>query len=159
MLVAAGILTGCEYTYDDGLPQSAPRSTEASAAPSPEPSHDPLRRAPVTPDGVAGWVARTMPAASQPAVHAGAGLLAPGEVREEATPVLAAGTYALAVACRSLRRVVFTVRTDAMDLADVALRCGINRESIVYLASDTAVQVTLEAGSAANYAYRFRRFP
>lgn len=152
-------LTGCEYSYDDGLPRSAPPSTAAPATPEPDITYDPLRREPVPPDGLADWVARTLPNASQPVAYAGAGVLAPGEVLKEDTPVLAAGTYALALACRSLRRVVFTFRTDAMDLADLAQRCGINRESIVYLASDTAVHVTVEAGSAANYAYRFRRFP
>jgi hypothetical protein len=84
-------------------------------------------------------------------------LLRAGEVRTEATPVLETGTYALALACRSQRRVTFTVRSDALTLVDLGLRCGINRENVVYLSAETALSIKVEARTGANFAYRLRR--
>jgi hypothetical protein len=103
------------------------------------------------------WVTRTLPDTAEPAVHAGAGLLRAGEVRTEATPVLETGTYALALACRSQRRVTFTVRSETLTLVDLGLRCGINRENVVYLSAETALSIKVEARTGANFAYRLRR--
>ena len=90
-------------------------------------------------------------------VHAGAGLLAAAEVRTETTPVLETGTYALALACRSQRRVNFVVRSDALTLVDLGLRCGVNRENVIYLSAETSLSITVEARTGANFAYRVRR--
>jgi hypothetical protein len=90
-------------------------------------------------------------------VHAAAGLLAAGELRSDTTPVVGTGTYALALTCRSQRRVNFTVRSDALTLVDLGLRCGINRENVIYLSAATALTITVEATTGANYAYRLRR--
>ncbi|MFM9276239.1 hypothetical protein ACKAE7_20400, partial [Pseudarthrobacter sp. NKDBFgelt] len=97
-----------------------------------------------------------VPDTGQPVASAGAGLVAAGNVRTESTPVLGTGTYALALACRSQRRVTFTVRSDSLTLVDLGLRCGINRENVIYLSSETALTIRVEARTGANYAYRLR---
>jgi hypothetical protein len=51
----------------------------------------------------------------------------------------------------------FTVRSDALTLVDLGLRCGINRENVIYLSVQTALTITVEARTGANYAYRLRR--
>jgi hypothetical protein len=155
IVLAAGTLSGCEYTYDDGRDWSAP--AEATALPGPVFTRDPLRRDPVPEAELEGWISETLPDTPQAVVHAGAGLLGAGEVRTEATPVLGTGTYALALACRSQRRVTFTVRSDALTLVDLGLRCGVNRENVIYLSTETALTITVEARTGANFAYRVRR--
>ncbi|ACL41113.1 conserved hypothetical protein [Pseudarthrobacter chlorophenolicus A6] len=157
VLVAGLALGGCEYTYDDGRSYAASAGAEATAAPGPLFTRDPLTRDPVGQDELDGWVARTLPEAPQPAVHLGAGVLAAGEVRSDASPALETGTYALTLACRSQRRVNFTVRSDTLTLVDLGLRCGINRENVIYLSAPTALTVTVEARTGANYAFRLRK--
>ncbi|TLM84377.1 hypothetical protein FDW83_06530 [Pseudarthrobacter sp. NamE2] len=158
LVLAAGAATaGCEYTYDDGRGWSGTTEPGPTAAPAPVFTRDPLRRDPVPEDELDGWVSRTLSDTPQPVVHAGAGLLAAGEVRTEATPVLETGTYALALACRSQRRVTFVVRSDTLTLVDLGLRCGVNRENVIYLSAETALSVTVEARTGANFAYRLRR--
>ncbi|MFC9770442.1 MULTISPECIES: hypothetical protein [unclassified Pseudarthrobacter] len=157
VVLAAGLaLGGCEYTYDDGRNYAASAGAEATAVPGPLFTRDPLTRDPVGQDELDGWVARTLPA-PQPAVHTGAGVLAAGEVRSDASPALGTGTYALTLACRSQRRVNFTVRSDTLTLVDLGLRCGINRENVIYLSAPTALTVTVEARTGANYAFRLRK--
>ena len=158
IVLAAGLaLGGCEYTYDDGRSYAASAGAEATAAPGPLFTRDPLTRDPVGQDELDGWVARTLPEAPQPAIHNGAGVLAAGEVRSGASPALGTGTYALTLACRSQRRVNFTVRSDTLTLVDLGLRCGINRENVIYLSAPTALTVTVEARTGANYAFRLRK--
>lgn len=151
------MLGGCEYTYDDGRDWSVPAETEGTALPGPLFTRDPLRRDPVTEAQLEDWVTRTLPDATQPVVHSGAGLLHAGEVRTEATPALETGTYALALACRSQRRVTFTVRSESLTLVDLGLRCGVTRENVVYLSTETALSIKVEARTGANFAYRLRR--
>lgn len=158
VVLAAGlVLGGCEYTYDDGRSSAASAAAEATAAPGPLFTRDPLTRDPVGQDELDGWVARTLPEAPQPAVHIGAGVLAAGEVRSDASPALETGTYALTLACRSQRRVNFTVRSDTLTLVDLGLRCGINRENVIYLSAPTPLTIMVEARTGANYAFRLRK--
>ncbi|MHC6593869.1 hypothetical protein [Arthrobacter sp. C152] len=154
-VLAAGALAGCEYTYDDGRAGSV-RGT-ATASPAPAFTRDPLQQDPVDEAGLGEWVARTFPDVPQAVVQAEAGLLATGEVRTLASPVLETGTYMLALACRSQRRVTFTVRTETLTVVDLALRCGVNRENVIYLSTASALSFRLEARSGANYALRLRR--
>ncbi|MGX5717472.1 hypothetical protein [Arthrobacter sp. MAHUQ-56] len=154
-MVLAGALAGCEYTYDDGRAGSVQGT--ATAAPAPAFTRDPLQQDPVDEAGLDAWVSRTFPDVPQEVVHAEAGLLAAGEVRTLSSPVLRTGTYMLALACRSQRRVTFTVRTETLTLVDLGLRCGVNRENVIYLSTDSALSVRLEAHSAANFAFRLRR--
>lgn len=157
LVLAAGLAAGgCEYTYDDGRSWTGTGEAGPTAAPAPVFTRDPLQRDPVPEDELEAWVSRTLPDPPQPVVHAGAGLLAAGEARTETTPVLGTGTYALALACRSQRRVTFVVRSDALTLVDLGLRCGVNRENVIYLSAETALSVTVEARTGANFAYRLR---
>jgi hypothetical protein len=158
LVLTAGLaLGGCEYTYDDGRNWADPADAAQTVAPAPVFTRDPLQREPVSEAELGAWVARTLPDTGDPVVHAGAGLLAAGEVRSETTAVVGTGTYALALTCRSQRRVTFTVRSDALTLVDLGLRCGINRENVIYLSAETALTINVEARTAANYAYRLRR--
>ena len=133
-----------------------PLRRKGRASPGPVFTRDPLQNDPVAAEDVGAWAARTLPDTGQPVASAGAGLLAAGNVRTESTPVLGTGTYALALACRSQRRVTFTVRSDSLTLVDLGLRCGINRENVIYLSSETALTIRVEARTGANYAYRLR---
>jgi hypothetical protein len=49
--------------------------------------------------------------------------------------------------------VTFTVRTETLTLVDLGLRCGINRENVIYLSTDSVLTVRVEARTAANYAF------
>ncbi|MFP5312076.1 MAG: hypothetical protein ACLGH7_06660, partial [Actinomycetes bacterium] len=155
LVLAAGALTGCEYTYDDGVSGSAQGT--APAVPVPAFTRDPLQQDPVSDAELGDWVARSLPESSGPVVHTEAGLLAAGAVRTRTSPALESETYILAIACRSQRRVTFTVRTDTLTLVDLGLRCGVNRQSVVYLSTDSALTVRVEARAAANYAFRVHR--
>ncbi|WP_240793739.1 MULTISPECIES: hypothetical protein [unclassified Arthrobacter] len=155
-LAASMVLGGCEYTYDDGRNLPGPVEAEATRLPGPVFTRDPLQNDPVSEAELGSWVARTLPDTGQPVAHARSGLIAAGEVRTESTPVLGTGTYALALACRSQRRVTFTVRSESLTLVDLGLRCGINRENVIYLSSETALTIRVEARTGANYAYRLR---
>ncbi|WP_104045658.1 hypothetical protein [Arthrobacter sp. ZGTC412] len=157
VLTAGLALGGCEYTYDDGRNRSDAAEAGETVAPAPAFTRDPMRREPVSEAELEAWVARTLPETGHPVVHAGAGLLAAGEDRTEATAVLETGTYALALTCRSQRRVTFTVKSDSLTLVDMGLRCGVNRENVIYLSTETALSITVEARRSANYAYRLRR--
>ena len=156
VVAGAMLLGGCEYTYDDGRNLPGPVEAEGTRLPGPVFTRDPLQNDPVAAEDVGAWAARTLPDTGQPVASAGAGLLAAGNVRTESTPVLGTGTYALALACRSQRRVTFTVRSDSLTLVDLGLRCGINRENVIYLSSETALTIRVEARTGANYAYRLR---
>lgn len=155
-LAAAMAMSGCEYTYDDGRNLPGPVEAEATQLPGPVFTRDPLQNDPVDEAELGAWVARTLPDTGQPVASAGAGLMAAGEIRTESAPVLEPGTYALALACRSQRRVTFTVRSETLTLVDLGLRCGINRESVIYLSTETALTLRVEARTGANYAYRLR---
>lgn len=157
VLAAGPALSGCEYTYDDGRTWGDAAEAAETVAPAPVFTRDPMRREPVGEAELEAWVARTLPDTGHPVVHASAGLLAMGEVRTESTAVMGTGTYALAITCRSQRRVTFTVRSDSLTLVELGLRCGVNRENVIYLSAETALSITVEARTAANYAYRLRR--
>lgn len=155
LVLAAGALAGCEYTYDDGRAGNAQGT--ATVAPAPDITHDPLQQDPVSNAELGDWVSRALPGSTGPVVQADAGLLGAGEVRMVSSPVLETGTYILAIACRSQRRVTFTVRTETLTLVDLGLRCGINRENVIYLSTDSVLTIRVEARTAANFAFRVHR--
>lgn len=160
VVLAAGLaLSGCEYTYDDGRSWSGAAEADAgeTVAPAPVFTRDPLQREPVSEAELGTWVARALPETGDPVVHAGAGLLAAGEVRTETTAAMGSGTYALALTCRSQRRVTFTVKSNSLTLVDLGLRCGVNRENVIYLSAETPLSITVDSRTGANYAYRLRR--
>jgi len=155
LVLAAGALAGCEYTYDDG--RAADAQSTATVAPAPASTRDPLQQDPVSAADLPDWVFQALPDGTGPVVQADAGILGDGEVQTILSPVLETGTYSLAIACRSQRRVTFTVRTETLTLLDLALRCGINRENVIYLSTDSVLMVRLEARTPANFAFRVRR--
>ena len=155
LVLAAGALAGCEYTYDDGRAGHAQGT--ATVPPAPAFTRDPLQQDPVSDAELGDWVSRALPESTGPVVHADAGLLGAGQVRTVSSPALETGTYILAIACRSQRRVTFTVRTETLTLVDLGLRCGINRDNVIYLSTDSVLTVRVEARTAANYAFRVRR--
>lgn len=157
-VLAAGLaLAGCEYTYDDGRTWSGATDIGETVAPAPAFTRHPAQRTPLGEADLDAWMASALPDTGHLVVHAAAGFMAGGDVRAETTAVLGTGTYALALACRSQRRVTFTVRSDTFTLVDLGLRCGINRENVVYLSTETALSIKIEASADANYAYRIRQ--
>lgn len=157
VLTAGPSVSGCEYTYDDGRTWGDTAEAGETVAPAPVFTREPPQREPVSEAELEAWVARTLPETGHPVVHKGAGLLDAGEVRTETTAVVETGTYALALTCRSQRRVTFTVKSDSLTLVDLGLRCGVNRENVIYLSAETALSIKVEARKDANYAYRLRR--
>lgn len=157
-VVAAASITGCEYSYDEGW--RPPDRGDSSAAPvftDPAFPSDSLQNDPVTEAELNDWMKEALPETERQVIHTGFGLLADGEVRTGTAADLPMGTYALALACRSQRRVTFTVRNDDDTLVDLGLRCGSNRENVIYLSRESALSFRVEARSEANYAYRLTR--
>lgn len=153
VLAAAAALTGCEYSYDDGrgeLPD-APVVTDAAIP------RDPLENRPVTGSELDAWAKRVLPDAEGQVFDTEYGRIDGGEKETESTGQLPSGTYALTLACRSERRVSFTVRDTEFALVDLSLRCGTSRVNVVHLSKDSVLRMTVEARADANFAYRISR--
>jgi hypothetical protein len=156
VVLAGASVTGCEYTYDDGrgpLPsQGVPSFTEGMR------SRDPERNRPVTGAALDEWVAQVLPpdAAGQ-IFHTGFGSLAASGTITESTVQLPSGTYSLTLACRSFRRVTFSIRDTALTLVDLSIRCGSSRVNVVHLSSDSPLTFRMDALADANFAYRVSR--
>lgn len=158
-LSAGAVLTGCEYAYDDGrgpLPDSAVSSAPPSFTSAALPQ-DPRLDEPVSGAELDAWVAQVLPDTEGQQFHSSFGSLVADKARTESTGQLPSGTYALTLACRSQRRVTFTVRDDKFALVDLSLRCGTSRVNVVYLSADSLLTVRIESQSAANFAYRVSR--
>ncbi len=156
-LVAAATLAGCEYTYDEGWrpPDAAP----APAVTDQGSSRYDFRNEPVPEAMLDGWVNDALPFTERTVVHSGQGLLMEGQTASDAAAGLQPGTYALALVCRSQRRVTFTVRNDEFTLVDLSLRCGSTRENVIYLSKESSLMFHVEPRSVANFAYRLTRLP
>ncbi|HJV97639.1 MAG TPA: hypothetical protein VJ617_00855 [Arthrobacter sp.] len=154
-LVAAASLAGCEYTYEEGW--RPPDSVPAPAVTDQTFRGDLLRNEPVSEAELEDWVEEELPYTERQVVHTGFGILSGGEIKTDTAAGLPVGTYALALVCRSQRRVTFTVRTDEATLMDLSLRCGSTRENVIYLSKESALSFRVEPGSLANYAYRLTR--
>ena len=85
------------------------------------------------------------------------GLISPGDTIVEYTG--GSTGPALALVCRSQRRVTFTVRNDEFTLVDLSLRCGSTRENVIYLSKESSLMFHVEPRSVANFAYRLTRLP
>ena len=79
------------------------------------------------------WLAEVLPAAEGQVFHTNYGTLAADEEREETTANLPEGSYSLTLACRSPRRVSFSVGHADTELVDLNLRCGTSRVNVVSL--------------------------
>lgn len=154
-LAAGAVLSGCEYVYDDGrgpLPSATAPSFTDAALP-----QDPRRNLPVSGAELDAWVDQVLPDTAGQVFHTSFGLLEAGVTRNGSTGHLPSGTYALTLACKSPRRVSFTVRDNEFALVDLSLRCGTSRVNVIHLSSDSVLTVEVTAQSAANFAYRVSR--
>lgn len=155
LLVLVLSLSGCVYEYDDG----SANGTDASAPAFTDPAlpQDPAANQPVSGAELDAWVAQVLPGAEGQVFHTNFGILAAEEEREETTAKLPEGSYALTLACRSPRRVSFSVALDDTELVDLNLRCGTSRVNVVYLPPDAELHIKVEAKTGANFAYRVSR--
>lgn len=149
-------LAGCAYEYEDGFAggtasASAPAFTDAAVP------MDPSTTRPVSGAELDAWLAQVLPATEGQVFHTAYGTLAADEERHETTSSLPPGSYAITLACRSPRRVSFSVSHDDTDLVDLHLRCGTSRVNVVYLPADTVLTVKVEADAGANFACRVSR--
>lgn len=149
-------LCACEYQYDDGLSAGGPASRPATFTDAALPQ-DPGRNRPVGGAELEQWATDVLPATQGQVFHTGYGLLDGAATRNESTTQLPSGTYALTLACRSSRRVSFTVSDKESVLVDLSLRCGTSRVNVVQLAADTVLAVRIESMAAADFAYRVSR--
>ena len=107
------VLSGCEYEYsadhwdDESTSVAAPPTTDAALP------RDPHLDEPVSGEELDDWVHDVLPDAEGQVFHTGFGTLEADEERQETTTQLPKGTYALTLACRSTRRVSFSVENGA----------------------------------------------
>lgn len=156
LLVLVLALSGCAYEYDDGSASGTAPAT-APAFTDPALPRDPTVNQPVSGAELDAWVAQVLPQSEGQVLHTNFGILEPEEEREETTATLPEGSYALTLACRSPRRVSFSVSLDDTELVDLNLRCGNSRVNVVYLPPDVTLHIKVEAKSGANFAYRVSR--
>jgi hypothetical protein len=157
LALLAAIVTGCAYEYDEGLsgedggPSAAPTRSDAAIP------QDPSLSQPVSGPEFDAWVLQVLPDAKGQTFHTGFGTLEPDEERDDTTSQLPKGTYALTLACRSTRRVAFSVENGETELLDLSLRCGTSRVSVVTLPADAILSLKVDAHAPANFAYRISR--
>ncbi|WP_426996891.1 hypothetical protein [Pseudarthrobacter sp. N5] len=157
-LAAAAVLTGCEYSYDDGRAPLADTAV-SSAAPFTDAAlpQDPHQNDPVTGADLEAWVRQALPETEGQAFGVSYGSLGSNGNRTETTGQLPSGNYALTLTCRSQQRVNFTVSDNDVALIDLSIRCGTARVNVVHVSADALLSVRLDSQSAANYAYRISR--
>jgi hypothetical protein len=153
----AAVLTGCAYEYDENLsgesggPSAAPTLSDAAIP------QDPSLNQPVSGAELDAWVLQVLPDAKGQTFHTGFGSLEADEERGDTTAQLPKGTYALTLACRSTRRVSFSVENGDTELVDLSLRCGTSRVSVVTLPADAVLSLKVDSNAPANFAYRISR--
>lgn len=152
-----GVLSGCAYEYDDGLSSGDGASPSAPAFTDAALPQDPGLNQPVSGADLDAWVLQVLPDAEGQVFHSGYGTLEADEERNETTTQLPMGTYALTLACRSTRRVSFSIDNGENELVDLSLRCGTSRVNVVYLSADAVLEVKVDASAPANFAYRVSR--
>lgn len=155
MLVSSTALSGCEYSYDDGR-GALPLDTAAPATDAALPRDTRFTR-PVSGAELDSWAREVLPDAEGQVFLTDYGAVEEDEEEILSTSRLPSGTYALTLACRSERRVSFTVRDAEFALVDLSLRCGTSRVNVVQVAKDSVLQITIEARRDANFALRVSR--
>lgn len=150
------VLSGCEYEYSADNWDDEPTSVAAAPTDAALP-RDPHLDEPVSGAELDAWVHDALPDAAGQVFHTGFGTLEAAEERQETTTQLPQGTYAVTLACRSTRRVSFSVEDGANELVDLSLRCGTSRVNVVTLAADASLLIKVDANGPANYAYRVSR--
>ena len=156
MLAVVTALAGCAYEYDDGF-ASGTESAPAPAFTDAALPQDPSTRWPVSGAELDAWLAEVLPATEGQVFHTGYGTLEADEVREETTAPLPSGSYSLTLACRSPRRVSFSIGHENKELVDLNLRCRTSRVNVVYLPEGSVLTIRVEATAGANFAYRVTR--
>ena len=156
-LFLGAVLSGCEYEYsadnwDDESPSVAARPPTDAALP-----RDPHLNEPVSGAELDAWVHNVLPDTQGQVFHTGFGTLEADEERKDTTTQLPKGTYALTLACRSARRVSFSIENGENELVDLSLRCGTSRVNVVHLAADASLSIKVDANGPANFAYRVSR--
>jgi hypothetical protein len=157
LALLAALLTGCAYEYDEGPsggnggPSAAPTLSDAAI------TQDPSLNQPVSGAELDAWVLQVLPDAKGETLHTGFGSLEADEERDDTTAQLPKGTYALTLACRSTRRVSFSVENGDTELVDLSLRCGTSRVSVLTLPADAILSLKVDANAPANFAYRLSR--
>ena len=151
------VLSGCAYEYsadhwDDESTSAAPPPSTDAALP-----QDPHLNEPVTGEELDDWVDAVLPDAEGQVFQTGFGTLETDEERKETTAQLPKGTYALTLACRSTRRVSFSIENGEDELVDLSLRCGTSRVNVVQLAAEASLSINVDANAPANFAYRVSR--
>ncbi len=151
------VVAGCAYEYDDGL-----SSDDGSGPPTPiftdaTRQQDPRLNQPVAGAELDAWVLEVLPDAQGQVFHTSFGTLEADEEVKETTTQLPKGTYALTLACRSTRRVSFSIESGENELVDLSLRCGTSRVNVVQLVTDAPLSIKVDANEAANFAYRVSR--
>ncbi len=153
VLVAGVALSGCEYTYDDGWRPALQDVPPGPASRVPD-AVDPWPNDPLSEEDMGAWLDGLQLGTGLQVAHRGYGLLRPHEVRTETAPGLRAGTYVLALACRSQEKVTFMVSNEENIMEDLLLLCGSRRQTVLHLSRETALTFRVQADAAANYAYR-----
>ena len=149
------VLSGCEYEYSaDNWDETSPVATPPTDAALPR---DPHLNEPVSGEELDKWVHDVLPDAEGQVFNTGFGTLETDEERQDTTALLPKGTYALTLACRSNRRVSFSIENGETELVDLSLRCGTSRVNVVYLAADASLSIKVDANGPANFAYRVSR--
>ena len=155
VLASGTALSGCEYSYDDGR-GALPLDTAAPITDAALPRDTRLNR-PVSGAELDAWAREVLPDAEGQVFYTDHGTVEEDEEEDMSTGQLPSGTYALTLACRSERRVSFTVRDAEFALVDLSLRCGTSRVNVVHVAKDSALRITVEARRDANFALRVSR--
>lgn len=150
-------LTGCAYEYDEGLAGDASPSASPSAFTNAAIPRDPGLDLPVSGAELDAWVRQALPDAAGQVFQTNSGSLEADEEYEETTTVLPTGNYSLMLACRSTKRVSFSISNGENDLVDLSLRCGTSRVNVIHLSADAILTVKVEPEEAANFAYRVSR--
>jgi hypothetical protein len=144
-------LSACEYTYDDGgRPGSDPTATAGYVVLPPDPALEQT----VTGEALGEWAKSALPESQGQSFYSSSGYLNPGESKSEQTVQLPDGTYAVTLACRGTRRVMFAVKVGETELVNLTLGCANARVSVVQLDTDAVLSITVGSRSEANFAYR-----
>ncbi len=166
-------MAGCEYTYDDA--RAPLPSVSAPSSPPPTLPQDPALNTPVTGQELKAWAEEAVPAAEGQTFYSSYGFMEAQATRTEESVQLPEGLYSVTLACRSTRRVSFTVslgnpvpvptqqpssppRTaDPNALVDLALQCGTARVNVIQLTKSSVLSITVRSSRSANFAYRVNR--
>jgi hypothetical protein len=150
-------LAGCAYEYEEDSLSGSPASASASAFADAAIPRDPGLSLPVSGAELDAWVRQVLPDAEGQVFHTGYGSLGADEERNETTTQLPEGSYSLTLACRSSKRVSFSIGNDDNDLVDLTLRCGTSRVSVIHLSADTVLTIKVDSDAPSNFAYRVSR--